>query len=628
MTHPLEALTPDELRTAAALYREARGEADPLFVSASLSEPSREELATLEAGGQVPRRVRIVAVAGPCALAEAIVSLTDRRVESLEVIEPARPPVLFEEAIGAIVAVKEHPDWQAAMRRRGIDDFDRVQLDPWPPGTFGLPHEEGRRLTKVISYLREHPEDNGYAHPIEGVLAHVDLGTGEVLFVEDLGVVPIPEESGSYYPEHQVALRTDLKPIEITQPEGPSFTVEGNLVRWQRWQFRVTLDPIEGLVLHQIGYEDGGHLRPIIHRASLSEMVVPYGSTDPMHRWKNAFDAGEWGMGRMVNSLELGCDCLGEIHYFDAPMLTERGDVNIVTNAICMHEEDYSILWKHHDMHSFRTEVRRQRRLVVSAIYTVGNYEYAFYWYFYLDGSIQLEVKLTGIIQPQAVAPGADPGNANLIAPGLAAPHHQHLFCVRLDMAVDGFTNSVVEVNAEPQPPGPDNEWHNGIVSVATTFETELQARRKVNPATSRSWRIVNPRRVNRLGQPVSYKLIPQSSPTMLAGDDSWVAKRAGFAKHNLWVTPYHPDERRAAGDHANQSAGGDGLPRWTAADRPITDTDIVVWHTFGVTHLVRPEDWPVMPVECTGFLLVPFGFFDRNPALDVPPPSSSHCHT
>lgn len=559
MTHPLEALTPDELRTAAALYRAARGESDPLFVAAALVEPSREELAALDVGRAVPRRVRIVAVAGPCALAEAVISLTDRTVEALEVIEPARPPVLFEEASNAIVAVRAHPDWQAAMRRRGIEDFDRVQLDPWPPGTFGLPHEAGRRLAKVISYLRDDPEDNGYARPIEGVLAHVDLGTSEMLFVEDLGVVPIPEESGSYYPEHQPALRTDLKPIEITQPEGPSFTVDGNLVRWQRWQFRVTLDAIEGLVLHQVGYEDAGRLRSIIHRASLSEMVVPYGSTDPMHRWKNAFDAGEWGMGRMVNSLELGCDCLGEIHYFDAAMLTERGDVHVVTNAICMHEEDYSILWKHLDMHSLRTEVRRQRRLVVSAIYTVGNYEYAFYWYFYLDGSIQLEVKLTGIIQPQAVTPGADPGNANLVAPGLAAPHHQHLFCVRLDMAVDGFTNSVVEVNAEPQPPGPDNEWHNGIVSVATTLETELQARREVNPATSRSWRIVNPRSLNRFGQAVSYKLIPQSSPTMLAGDESWVAKRAGFAKHNLWVTRYHPDERRAAGDHPNQSTGGDG---------------------------------------------------------------------
>jgi primary-amine oxidase len=628
MRHPLEALDADEIRASAELYRAAKGDADPLFVSVSLVEPTRDEIAGLQRGEAIARRARVVAVAGPCALGEAIVSLTERRVESLELIEPARPPVLFEEAINAITAVRAHPDWQAAMRRRDIDDLDLVQLDPWPPGTFGAPHEDGRRLTKVLSYLRTAPDDNGYARPIEGVLAHVDLGRAEVLFVEDRGVVPIPAESGSYYPEHNQPLRSDLKPLDITQPDGPSFTVEGNLVRWQGWELRVSLDPIEGLVLHQVGYRDGDVVRSILHRASLSEMVVPYGSTDPLHRWKNAFDAGEWGMGRMVNSLELGCDCLGEIHYFDASMVTERGDANVVTNAICMHEEDFGIGWKHLDMHSFRTEVRRQRRLVVSSIYTVGNYEYGFYWYFYLDGAIQLEVKLTGIIQPMAFDPAdGPPPNANVIAPGLAAPHHQHLFCVRLDMAVDGFDNSVVEVDAVAQAPGPDNEWHNGIESVANVLQTELQAQRDIDPSRSRTWRIVNPSVPNRLGQPVGYKLIPQSSPTLLAGDDSWVSRRAGFARHNLWVTPYRDDERRAAGDHPNQSAGGDGLPAWTAADRSVIDTDLVVWHTFGVTHLVRPEDWPVMPVEYTGFLLVPVGFFDRNPALDVPPSTNGHCH-
>jgi primary-amine oxidase len=110
-----------------------------------------------------------------------------------------------------------------------------------------------------------------------------------------------------------------------------------------------------------------------------------------------------------------------------------------------------------------------------------------------------------------------------------------------------------------------------------------------------------------------------------MAHPDSPIGRRAGFAQHNLWVTPYAPDERRAAGEFPNQHSGGDGLPRWTAQDRPIAGTDVVVWYTFGVTHFVRPEDWPVMPVEYSGFTLMPFGFFDRNPALDVPP-SDAHC--
>jgi len=625
--HPLDPLTPDEIRAAAAQYRRAFDEAKPLFASITLEEPTRAELAAFADGGAVDRRARAIAVAGPCSLRHAVLSLDHDEVVWSKVFDEARPALLFDEIIRAAGAVVDDPRWQAAMRARGIEDFDRVQLDPWPAGTFGLPHEAGRRLTRVICYLREDAEDNGYARPIEGVLVDVDLATGEVVHFDDRGVVPLPPERSSYYPEHNEPLRTDLKPIEITQPEGPSFTVDGNVVQWQRWQLRVSLNPIEGLVLHQVAYDDpaAGRLRPVLHRACLSEMVVPYGSTDPAQRWKNAFDAGEWGLGRFVNSLELGCDCLGEIHYFDAVRSTEHGDADLVNNAICMHEEDYSILWKHQDLHSFRTEVRRQRRLVISAIYTVGNYEYGFYWYFYLDGSIQLEVKLTGIVQTQAIEPGDAASNANLIAPGLAAPHHQHLFCVRLDPAVDGERNRVVEVDVETTPPGPDNEWANGFQSVATVLDRELAARRDIDPARARTWRIQNPSSTNRLGQPVSYKLLPAATPTMHAHETAAVSRRAAFARHNLWVTPYAPEERRAAGEHPNQSDGSDGLGAWTEQDRPVDDTEIVVWHTFGVTHLVRPEDWPVMPVESTGFMLVPVGFFERNPALDVPP-SPSHC--
>ena len=276
------------------------------------------------------------------------------------------------------------------------------------------------------------------------------MGRGEVLEVVDLGVVPLPPLAGSYYPEHNGPLRKDLRPLTITQPEGPSFSVEGNLVRWQKWSMRVGMDPIEGLVLHTVGYEEGGRVRPLVYRASVSEMVVPYGHPGPMHMWKSAFDAGEWGLGRMANSLTLGCDCLGEIFYFDDVFSDERGKPRTRPNAICMHEEDYGILWKHVDLPSGRTEVRRSRRLVISSIATVGNYEYGFYWYFYLDGTMQLEVKLTGIMSTMGVD-GADPGpHANMVAPGLAAPYHQHLFNVRLDMEIDGPENAVFEVDTVP----------------------------------------------------------------------------------------------------------------------------------------------------------------------------------
>ena len=623
-THPLDSLTAEEIVAAAALVKsDPRFDDEARFAYVGLLEPPKEVVASFTPGGTVARDLRLVMTTGPDArVVEVIASLSDACLRSVTEIDGVRPNLLFEEALAAITALTIDPAWTAAMARRGITDPAQVQIDPWPAGNFGSPHEDGRRICRCLAYLRESPADNGYARPIEGVVAFVDMARGQVLEVLDTGVVPLPPESGSYYPESQAALRHDLRPLEIVQTEGPSFTVDGNLIRWQRWSLRASLDPIEGLVLHGVGYEDQGRLRHVMHRASVSEMVVPYGDPGPMHGWKNAFDAGEWGLGRMANSLELGCDCLGEIRYLDGVLATERGDPYVVKNAICLHEEDYGILWRHNDVRSARTEVRRSRRLVVSSIATVGNYDYGFYWYFYLDGTIGFEVKLTGVLSTMAVAPGEVPEFASMVAPQLAAPYHQHLFNVRLHMDVDGTANSVYRMEARPLPPGPTNPWSNTFESCATLLGTEAEAESFVDPSCSRHWKVVSSTAKNCLGQPTGYKLLPGPTPTLLAGSDSSVAHRAAFATRNLWVTPYSPDERRAAGDYPNQHRGGDGLPRWTSQNRSIVDEDLVLWYTFGVTHIPRPEDWPVMPVEYAGFLLVPVGFFDRNPALDLPPPT------
>ena len=633
--HPLAPLTGDEITAAREIIFASGRAAVPnevlRFAYIGLFEPPKDMVRAVDAGQDVAadRCLRMVLLEGPEAdVVEAVVSVTRAEIVRWEIVRDVRPPLQMEESIMVLAALHEHPDWNAALDRRGVVDRSLVQIDPWPAGTFGLGHEEGRRITRCLAYLRDSKEDNGYARPLEGLIAFVDMGRGEVLEVLDTGVVPLPSEHGSYYPEHNGPLRTDLKPLEIIQPEGPSFEVDGNFVRWQKWSLRIGMDPLEGLVLWTVGYEDGGRIRPILYRASVSEMVVPYGHPGPMHAWKSAFDAGEWGLGRMANSLTLGCDCLGEIRYFDDVFADERGKPRTRANAICMHEEDYGILWKHVDMVSGRSEVRRSRRLVVSSIATVGNYEYGFYWYFYLDGSMQLEVKLTGIMSTMAVAEGDAGGHASMIAPGLAAPYHQHLFNVRLDMQVDGPDNEVYEVDAVPTgaPGSLENPWGNAFGTTATLLESELEARRDVDSSRSRTWRIANPSQRNRVGEATAYKLLPGATPTLLADPTSSVGRRAAFASHNLWVTPFDPDERRAAGDYPNQHHGHAGLPTWTAEDRPIVDTDIVLWHSFGVTHIPRPEDWPVMPVEYTGFTLLPFGFFDRNPALDVPP-SSDHCH-
>jgi primary-amine oxidase len=534
--HPLAMLSAAEMRRAGEIILgSGRLPESARFVHLVLHEPPKAEVLAWNPGDPIDRRVRALVVPGPTLdLVEIVVSVTTGEIVEWRVVEGMRPALMFGETFTCILAVKEHPDWQAAMRRRGITDFEHVQLDPWPAGNFGLALEEGRRISRVLSYLRESKTDNGYARPIEGVLVFFDQSKGEVIEVVDYGLTPLPPERSSYLPEDVGALRADLRPIEITQPDGPSFTVEGNLVRWQRWSLRVGFDPYEGLTLHTIGYDDGGTVRPVLYRASVSEMVVPYGHPSPMHNWKNAFDAGEWGLGRMTQSLTLGCDCLGVIHYFDTLLSSEQAHPYTIENAICMHEEDYGILWKHVDLHGGTSEVRRSRRLVISSIATVGNYEYGFFWYFYLDGSIQLEVKLTGVISPMAVSEGDEPAFAGGVGPGVAGPNHQHLFNVRLDFDIDGVDNTVYECDAVTADAGPDNPLGNAWRAVATALETEQAAIRDVDAARSRVWKIVNPKRTNRLGQPVGYKLIPGSTPTLLARPESSIAARAGFARQPL----------------------------------------------------------------------------------------------
>jgi primary-amine oxidase len=406
----------------------------------------------------------------------------------------------------------------------------------------------------------------------------------------------------------------------------PSFTVDGYEVRWQKWRFRVGFTSREGLVLHQLAYEDQGRIRPILYRASLSEMQVPYGDPTRTHSKKNAFDVGEYGIGRMANSLRLGCDCVGTIHYFDAHMVNMAGEVETIENAVCMHEEDYGTLWKHSDWRTNHSEVRRSRRLVISFFATVGNYDYGFFWYLYQSGEIQLEVKLTGCLSVGAYPPGVQPTHGVLVAPQLYAPIHQHYFNFRLDMDVDGPGNSVYEVDTIADPLGPANPYDGSYRPRYTLISNQLEAARDAAPAIGRAWLVVNPSRRNAVGQPTGYKIMPGADVALpFAHDGASLLRRAGFIRHNLWVTAYDPAQRYASGDYINQNPAPDGLEQWIKRDRPLANTDVVAWYSFGVHHIPRPEDWPVMPVAYAGFMLKPSGFFEQNPAMDVAPPRPRH---
>jgi primary-amine oxidase len=592
-----------------------------------LLEPDKRELA---AGSLGARRFRAFIIDMTTGVShDVVVAPSENVVVAQHQLDPEKDggvPVVLREFSYVEEVVHQDERWLAAMAKRGLTDLAKLRVNPLSAGVLSE-GERGRRIQRCFTFVQNTPDDLGWAHPVDGVTVMVDVVTGEVLDVIDYVDLPVPQEDGNFHlagwrgPD-----REGLKPIEITQPEGPSFVIGDNQVlSWAGWQLQLGFDQREGLVFHDISINDNGTQRPVIYRASIAEMMVPYGDPSPQRWFQNFFDCGEYLLGGFANSLELGCDCVGDITYLDAVVANNDGTPRIIPQAICIHEEDAGILWKHTDNWNGSSDSRRNRRLVVSFFVTVGNYDYGFYWYFGLDGSIEFEVKATGVVFTSAY-PGHGYPFASELAPGLGAPYHQHLFSARLDMQVDGADNYVDELEAALVPLGAKNPTGSGFTQSVTRLATESGAARVADNLKNRVWFVGNPNSQNRLGNDVGWVLYPEGKPLLIADASSDIAKRAAFATKHLWVTAYEPTELYPAGDFVNLHPGGAGLPAWIAADRPVDGTDIVLWHTFGLTHFPRVEDWPVMPVDTTGFVLKPHGFFGRNPALDVPETIGHHC--
>ncbi|KQZ24314.1 primary-amine oxidase [Microbacterium sp. Root553] len=626
--HPLDPLTGEEIAAARAVLDSAGLLGETVRVPMLLpDEPTTQELAAWRPGAPIDRRIDATLLDTATGIAtEVVVSITRGELLHAERVPNDAPPYgqpqyLFEEYARAEEIVKSSPEWQAAMTRRGLAEHrDLAFCGPLAPGYTGRADEVGRRVIRSLTFLKYDENDSPWAHPVEGLVVHIDLTAGRVIRIDDEGDVPVPAGHGNYYAEVQGPARTTLKPIEITQPEGPSFSVTGSLVEWENWSMRVGFNAREGLVLHDVAF-DG---RSVLRRASVPEMVVPYGDTAPGRFWISYFDAGEYLLGKNANHLELGCDCLGVIRYLDGYVADDHGNPVRIPNVVCMHEEDDGILWKHTDL-AGRSDVRRSRRFVISYFSTIGNYDYGFYWNFSLDGSIEVVAKATGIVFAGAGEPGVRQKHATELAPGVFAPVHQHLFCARLDVAIDGDENRLFEIDAQRVPMGPDNPFGNAFTWSETQLRTELEARREADTSVARAWEVQSTTRTNHVGRPTAYHLIPEPTALLMADPASSVAARATFATKHLWATQHERGQNWPAGRYPNAHQGGSGLPEYSAGDRSLDGEDIVLWHTFGLTHFPRPEDWPIMPVDHAGFRFTPNGFLDQNPAMDVPPSSQAH---
>ncbi|KAF9266379.1 peroxisomal copper amine oxidase [Marasmius fiardii PR-910] len=681
--HPLDPLTPDEIAEISLVIRhyiaaETKVKAIKFVTCYLLPPPKRAVLAhlgiSLTPGGSpepahpIVRKAEVDlldAVSGEGYNTILVLKGDKWQVETFEQLpEGSQPQISPEELIEAENIVRENPRVQELARAVGVEPH-QIRCDGWSIG-YDDRFPQSTRIQQGLVFARFTEHDNLYAHPLDFIpvidcisrkLLHIDFPpnyltspNGPVLSTKTTAPpsieedaqeaskrdrIPPPRKAFDFLPdlmektEEGFKLREGLKPLHVVQPEGVSFTVNGHELEWQNWKMHIAFSHREGVVLSTITYNDNGEVRPLIYRLSCAEMVVPYGAPEHPHPRKFAFDTGEYGMGTMANELSLGCDCVGSIHYLPGAYIGHNGKAVIIKNVICIHEEDNGVLWKHTDYRpGGRSKTVRRRRLVVSMVCTLANYEYIWNYHFYQDGSIEMEVRLTGILQIYVNKEGEPNPFGTNVAPGVNAHYHQHIFSYRIDPMIDGLYNSVVESDVLPLPE-PTGSSANFLGNGFTTRETTLEAEsgRDYDWQKERRWRIINPARKHYAsGKAVGYGIGMKGgiTPTM-AKDDSPIMRRAGFVKYPFWVVKdvEGPKGGRMwpSGKFMPQTrdAPGDSITSWVAGRKSVKEEDLLVYLTIGTTHIPRPEDWPVMPVEHLNITLKPQSFFVKNPSMDVP---------
>jgi primary-amine oxidase len=627
--HPLDALDASEITATTAILKNA-GHVDgkTLIASITLEGPLKADVLAWKPGDPVPRRAKAV-MRRDSKTYEAVVDLDRARIDSIEEIPGAQPFVTLPEILSAIAVTTADPRMQAGLRKRGITDFEKLFCAPRTAGNYGAEAEQTKRIVKVDCFDIRGVKSDVFANPIEGLFATVDLDRSEVLVVTDLGVVPVPGGNSELDPA-SVGTQRIVKPIVQAAPQGSNIALDGSTVRWQKWSFHLRFGIREGVVVSLVNYEDGGRPRSVLYEGHISEIFVPY--QDPTEGWyyRTYLDEGDYGFGTLTSPLVPGADCPASAIYLSPVISNVTGGADLLDKRICIFERSPGEpAWRHYDFITQALESRPAIELVVRYVATVGNYDYVLDWVFDQRGNITYRAGATGIDSVKGVAAqklsdptaAADTAYGPLIAPGRAGINHDHFLSLRLDLDVDGTTNMFARNVLVPQklPAQPHRR-----TSIWTTREiaakTDSEAKFRLSYEQPAMWHVMNMHRTNALGYPVGYMIHPHGNSSMVMDPADPAFGRALFANYHLWVTPYAPEERYAAGDYPNQSGPGQGLPAWTAHARDIADRDLVLWYTMGFHHVPSSEDWPVYSLAWHAVTLKPYNFFDRNPALDVPP--------
>ncbi|WP_301171931.1 primary-amine oxidase [Brevibacillus nitrificans] len=630
--HPLNPLTADEINSVVSAVKASDSYKQSMrFTQISLKEPEKSKVWNWVYGQKsaFEREANVVMLDGKKVI-EAQVNLTSKKLVSWKEVEGAHGMVILDDFQTVQAAIEESSEYADALKKRGINDVKKVVATPLTVGYFneadGL--KQDLRLLKVVSYL-DVGDGNYWAHPIENLVAIVDLEQKKVIKIEDAGVIPVPLKPTPYDGRSQQA-KQSVKPLMITEPQGKNYTFDGNTIHWGNWDFHLRMDSRVGPVLSTMTYNDNGTKRKIMYEGSLGGMIVPYGDPDVGWYFKAYLDSGDYGMGVLTSPLEKGTDVPNNAQLLEATISDNDGNPYTIPNAMAIFEQYAGPEFKHQEMG--KDNVSRERReLVVRWISTVGNYDYIFDWILSPNGTIKIDVGATGIEAVKAVKSSTmhdptakeDTRYGTLIDHNIVGTTHQHIYNFRLDLDVDGENNTLTEVNpqiAENTAGGPRKSV---IVTEQKTVTTEQDAIQTFDPSTIRL--MSNPSKENKVGNPVSYQIMPYAGGThpvakgAMFSKDEWLYNRVNFMDKQIWVTKYNPDERYPEGEYPNRAKTDTGLKEFTTNNDSIENTDNVVWMTTGTTHVARAEEWPIMPTEWVHAMLKPWNFFDQTPTLDLP---------
>ncbi len=627
--HPLDPLDSNEIKMVKQVLlkeNKVRDDSSSLYSIINLNEPPKQEVLAYEPGQPFRREAYAYVYDFPAnVLSKAIIDLKEMELLSFEKIEGKQPVGSFKADSIAAEIVAGNEQWNKALKKRNIHpDSVKASYGNFAAdmGLAPLGHRE-----KIVAPVYKNKK---YKHvSIGGIYAYVDLTDKKVLKVVDNDKGWSEPVEVNYFEGDSIkADLTAPKPVVITQPDGTNYRIEGNQVISPFWKFRFGIHNREGLVIYDVQYLDHAQdkWRYIMYRGALAEMIVNYGSPDLLNASNNYFDAGEFRLfQKEARPLTAGADAPENATFLPATLHNDYGSPIQSDSAIAIFEEFGGVLWRHEN-HS-----RRATDLAIKYYITAGNYDYGFKWIFKEDGNIKIETELNGIAHIRSVERTTDaPGGGDeayqgsyfgtVVEPHVEANNHQHFFVYRLDMDIDGQNNMVGEMNTVSVPKGPENPFGNSLVARMTMFDTEQQAQRDAKASTNRMWMVTNHHVKNKFDHPSSYMLMPSAGITPLAEKESSLYNRAACLYHHFWATPYDADEQYPAGDFPSSNQKNAGLPTWTQQNRSLNNTDVVVWYVAGVTHVVRPEEWPIMNQHTVAVTLMPFGFMSKNPVLGMPP--------